>query len=214
MLGAYLVMFPTNRVTVFLFRFLMPVPAIVAIGMWAVLQFISGFGALNGWILLQGEMPRVLAREGIFPQIFARESRYGTPGAALFITSALGTPLVLSVHTIVSFDFAVSLLPGWHTTIFPPYFVAGAIFSGIAGLLAGALSESRDGNFLTRTLREVTGGRLSRRLELEITYSNEAVERFVRSVSKTVDAKPREGKSKASFVGIRIRPSRNGPSLK
>jgi membrane associated rhomboid family serine protease len=46
-LGAYLVMFPTNRVTVFLFRFLTPVPAIVAIGMWAVLQFISGFGSIG-----------------------------------------------------------------------------------------------------------------------------------------------------------------------
>jgi len=44
----------------------------------------------------------------------------------------LSTPLVLSVHSIVSFDFAVSSLPGWHTTIFPPYFVAGAIFSGFA----------------------------------------------------------------------------------
>lgn len=44
----------------------------------------------------------------------------------------LATPLVLSVHSIVSFDFAVSLVPGWHTTIFPPYFVAGAIFSGFA----------------------------------------------------------------------------------
>src|SRR5206468_12390941 len=42
------------------------------------------------------------------------------------------TPLVLSVHTIVSFDFATSVVPGWHTTIFPPYFVAGAIFSGFA----------------------------------------------------------------------------------
>ena len=46
------------------------------------------------------------------------------------ILAGLSTPLVLSVHTIVSFDFAVSGLPGWHTTIFPPYFVAGAIFSG------------------------------------------------------------------------------------
>ena len=45
---------------------------------------------------------------------------------------ALATPLVLSVHSVVSFDFAVSHLPGWHTTIFPPYFVAGAIFSGFA----------------------------------------------------------------------------------
>lgn len=48
------------------------------------------------------------------------------------ILAGLSTPLVLSVHTIVSFDFAVSHLPGWHTTIFPPYFVAGAIFSGFA----------------------------------------------------------------------------------
>ncbi len=52
--------------------------------------------------------------------------------AAYVILAALATPLVLSVHTIVSFDFAVSQLPGWHTTIFPPYFVAGAIFSGFA----------------------------------------------------------------------------------
>ncbi|MEE2826565.1 MAG: NrfD/PsrC family molybdoenzyme membrane anchor subunit [Planctomycetota bacterium] len=52
--------------------------------------------------------------------------------AAYVILAALATPLVLSVHTIVSFDFAVSQVPGWHTTIFPPYFVAGAIFSGFA----------------------------------------------------------------------------------
>jgi len=48
------------------------------------------------------------------------------------LLAALATPLVLSVHSIVSFDFAVSIVPGWHTTIFPPYFVAGAIFSGFA----------------------------------------------------------------------------------
>jgi molybdopterin-containing oxidoreductase family membrane subunit len=48
------------------------------------------------------------------------------------LLAALATPLVLSVHSVVSFDFAVSVLPGWHTTIFPPYFVAGAIFSGFA----------------------------------------------------------------------------------
>lgn len=51
------------------------------------------------------------------------------------ILAALATPLVLSVHTVVSFDFAVSQLPGWHTTIFPPYFVAGAIFSGFGMVL-------------------------------------------------------------------------------
>jgi len=48
------------------------------------------------------------------------------------ILAGISTPLVLSVHTIVSMDFATSLEPGWHTTIFPPYFVAGAIFSGFA----------------------------------------------------------------------------------
>ncbi|MBC7924306.1 MAG: polysulfide reductase NrfD [Bryobacteraceae bacterium] len=51
---------------------------------------------------------------------------------AYLILAAISTPLVLSVHSIVSFDFATSVLPGWHTTIFPPYFVAGAIFSGFA----------------------------------------------------------------------------------
>ncbi len=51
---------------------------------------------------------------------------------AYLLLAGLSTPLVLSVHTIVSFDFAVSVIPGWHTTIFPPYFVAGAVFSGFA----------------------------------------------------------------------------------
>ena len=54
---------------------------------------------------------------------------------AYLILAALATPLVLSVHSIVSMDFAVSILPGWHTTVFPPYFVAGAIFSGFAMVL-------------------------------------------------------------------------------
>ncbi|HSQ61287.1 MAG TPA: NrfD/PsrC family molybdoenzyme membrane anchor subunit [Acidobacteriota bacterium] len=51
---------------------------------------------------------------------------------AYMMLAGLSTPLVLSVHSVVSFDFATSVLPGWHTTIFPPYFVAGAIFSGFA----------------------------------------------------------------------------------
>lgn len=51
------------------------------------------------------------------------------------VLAGLATPLVLSVHTIVSFDFATSMIPGWHTTIFPPYFVAGAVFSGFAMVL-------------------------------------------------------------------------------
>ncbi len=51
------------------------------------------------------------------------------------LLAGLATPLVLSVHTIVSMDFATSIIPGWHTTIFPPYFVAGAVFSGFAMVL-------------------------------------------------------------------------------
>jgi Ni/Fe-hydrogenase subunit HybB-like protein len=54
---------------------------------------------------------------------------------AYLLLAGLSTPLVLSVHTVVSFDFAVANLPGWHTTIFPPYFVAGAIFSGFGMVL-------------------------------------------------------------------------------
>jgi len=58
---------------------------------------------------------------------------------AYLMLAGLSTPLVLSVHSIVSTDFAISLLPGWHTTIFPPYFVAGAIFSGFAMVITLAI---------------------------------------------------------------------------
>ena len=62
--------------------------------------------------------------------------RYET---AYLLLAGLATPLVVSVHTVVSFDFAVSVIPGWHATIFPPYFVAGAIFSGFAMVLTLAI---------------------------------------------------------------------------
>jgi Ni/Fe-hydrogenase subunit HybB-like protein len=62
--------------------------------------------------------------------------RYET---AYLLLAGLATPLVISVHTVVSFDFAASLLPGWHTTVFPPYFVAGAIYSGFAMVLTLAI---------------------------------------------------------------------------
>jgi Ni/Fe-hydrogenase subunit HybB-like protein len=62
--------------------------------------------------------------------------RYET---AYLLLAGLATPLVVSVHTVVSFDFAVSLMPGWHTTIFPPYFVAGAIYAGFAMVLTLAI---------------------------------------------------------------------------
>ena len=59
--------------------------------------------------------------------------------SAYLLLAGLATPLVLSVHTVVSFDFAVAIVPGWHTTIFPPYFVAGAIYSGFAMVLTLAI---------------------------------------------------------------------------
>jgi Ni/Fe-hydrogenase subunit HybB-like protein len=75
----------------------------------------------------------------IYGAVRARLARLAPPlaelRAAYLILAGLATPLVLSVHSVVSFDFAVSQLPGWHTTIFPPYFVAGAIFSGFAMVL-------------------------------------------------------------------------------
>ena len=76
-----------------------------------------------------------------FAQIVYGMLAFGWRGSAVhwfryeltyLLLAALATPLVLSVHSVVSFDFAVSVIPGWHTTVFPPYFVAGAIFSGFA----------------------------------------------------------------------------------
>jgi Ni/Fe-hydrogenase subunit HybB-like protein len=63
-------------------------------------------------------------------------SRYET---ASLLLAGLATPLVVSVHTVVSFDFTIALVPGWHSTIFPPYFVAGAIYSGFAMVLTLAI---------------------------------------------------------------------------
>jgi molybdopterin-containing oxidoreductase family membrane subunit len=73
---------------------------------------------------------------GIFSMGWRGSNRHWSYYEMMYLLlAALSTPLVLSVHTIVSFDFAVALLPGWHTTIFPPYFVAGAIFSGFGMVL-------------------------------------------------------------------------------
>jgi molybdopterin-containing oxidoreductase family membrane subunit len=66
--------------------------------------------------------------------------RYET---AYLLMAGLATPLVVSVHTIVSFDFAMAIIPGWHTTIFPPYFVAGAIYAGFAMVLTLAIPVRR-----------------------------------------------------------------------
>jgi molybdopterin-containing oxidoreductase family membrane subunit len=83
-----------------------------------------------------------------FPQIVYGILAMGWRGAArhwkryqdaYVLLAALATPLVVSVHSVVSFDFATSIVPGWHSTIFPPYFVAGAIYSGFAMVLTIAI---------------------------------------------------------------------------
>ena len=77
---------------------------------------------------------------------------------AYLILAAISTPLVLSVHSVVSFDFATSVEPGWHTTIFPPYFVAGAVFSGFAMVMTVLL--------IARTVFKLHRVVLMRHLEL------------------------------------------------
>ncbi len=73
---------------------------------------------------------------GIFALGWRGAAKHWQNYEALYLLLAgLATPLVLSVHTVVSFDFAIGIIPGWHTTIFPPYFVAGAIYSGFAMVL-------------------------------------------------------------------------------
>jgi lipoprotein-anchoring transpeptidase ErfK/SrfK len=81
-------------------------------------------------------------------------------------------------------------------------------------LVAAALAESRDGNFVIRAFRDVTGGRVNRELSLDVTYSNEALDRFVRSVRRQVDRAAQQAKSSASFAGVHISPSKNGVAVK
>ena len=115
--------------------------------MWDVFA-ISTYGTVSALFWYTGLVPdfatlRDRAKSRVFQVVYGMLSlgwrgsarhwhRYET---AYLLLAGLSTPLVLSVHTIVSFDFAVSVIPGWHATIFPPYFVAGAIYAGFAMVL-------------------------------------------------------------------------------
>src|SRR5262249_47872344 len=105
----------------------------------ALCRYCSGSPALSPAARRSGAAPRPRARgftsalRGLGGRASPRHWLHSE--RAYLILAAISTPLVLSVHSVVSFDFAVSILPGWHTTIFPPYFVAGAIFSGFAMVL-------------------------------------------------------------------------------
>ncbi len=115
--------------------------------LWDVFA-ISTYFAVSLLFWYMGLIPDIASirdrlKEGIRKQIYTLLS-FGWTGSARhwsrhesmsLILAGLAAPLVLSVHSIVSMDFATSVIPGWHTTIFPPYFVAGAVFSGFAMVL-------------------------------------------------------------------------------
>ena len=100
--------------------------------------------------------------------------RYET---AYLLLAGLATPLVVSVHTVVSFDFSVGIVPGWHSTIFPPYFVAGAIFSGFAMVLTIAIPLRRfygfEGLITVRHLDNMAKVMLATGLVVAYGYMNE-----------------------------------------
>jgi lipoprotein-anchoring transpeptidase ErfK/SrfK len=84
------------------------------------------------------------------------------------------------------------------------------VSTNLDALLEEALAASREGNFLTRAYRDVTGDRLGKSLSLDVTYASRAVRHFVRSVQREVNREPKEAKRSASFAGVRISPSTNG----
>ncbi len=109
---------------------------------------VSTYGTVSLVFWYVGLIPDLASLRDTAPHLWQRKiyalMSFGWRGSAIhwhryqkayLLLAGLSTPLVLSVHTIVSFDFAVSVLPGWHTTIFPPYFVAGAVYSGFAMVL-------------------------------------------------------------------------------
>src|ERR1700750_3102281 len=119
--------------------------------MWDVFA-VSTYATVSAMFWFVGLIPdfatlRDRARSKVFQMIYGMLAM-GWRGSArhwhryemaYLLLAGLATPLVLSVHTIVSFDFAVGVLPGWHATIFPPYFVAGAIYSGFAMVMLLAI---------------------------------------------------------------------------
>jgi lipoprotein-anchoring transpeptidase ErfK/SrfK len=95
--------------------------------------------------------------------------------------------------------------------VFSP--VEADVRTNVDELLGNAVAESRGGNFLSRALREVSGGRVEVQASPDIDYSHRAVERFVRKIERVVDRRPHDAKSSASFAGVRIKPSRTGVAV-
>ena len=116
---------------------------VFAVSTYATVSLLFWFvGLIPDMATLRDRAPNRFARIlfGILAMGWRGSARHWTRyETAYLLLAGLSTPLVLSVHSIVSFDFAVSVIPGWHATIFPPYFVAGAIFAGFAMVLILAI---------------------------------------------------------------------------
>jgi len=116
---------------------------VFAVSTYATISAVFWFvGLVPDFATMREEATNPFARKvyGMLSLGWRGSARHWTRYEALYILLAgISTPLVLSVHTVVSFDFAIAIVPGWHTTIFPPYFVAGAIYSSFAMVLVLAI---------------------------------------------------------------------------
>jgi Ni/Fe-hydrogenase subunit HybB-like protein len=113
---------------------------VVAVSTYLTVSFLFWYTGLMPDLAAARERAPTLVRRriyGIFALGWRGDSRHWRHyRIGYLVLGGLATPLVLSVHTIISFDFAITQLPGWHSTIFPPFFVAGAIYSGFAMVVA------------------------------------------------------------------------------
>jgi Ni/Fe-hydrogenase subunit HybB-like protein len=116
---------------------------VFAVSTYATISAVFWFvGLVPDFATMREEAKHPFARKayGILSLGWRGSARHWNRYESLYILLAgISTPLVLSVHTVVSFDFSIAVVPGWHTTIFPPYFVAGAIYSGFAMVLVLAI---------------------------------------------------------------------------
>jgi molybdopterin-containing oxidoreductase family membrane subunit len=116
---------------------------VFAVSTYATISLVFWFvGLVPDFGTMRNEAKSLWAKRiyGVLSLGWRGSARHWRRYEAMYILLAgISTPLVLSVHTVVSFDFAIAILPGWHTTIFPPYFVAGAIYSGFAMVLVLAI---------------------------------------------------------------------------
>src|SRR5271168_3846266 len=120
---------------------------VFAVSTYATVSFLFWFtGLIPDFATMRDQRPTTIAGKifGMLAMGWRGSARHWARyQKAYLLLAGLSTPLVVSVHSVVSFDFSVAIVPGWHTTIFPPYFVAGAIYSGFAMVLTLAIPVRR-----------------------------------------------------------------------